>query len=50
MKRLHESYENLPKLRQAVAEIPWGYNLIILEMLSTPSERQWYIRATIRNG
>lgn len=50
MKRFYESYENLPKLRQAVAEIPWGHNLKILEMLSTPSERQLYIRATIENG
>ena len=50
MKRFFEAYKNTPKLQQLVAEIPWGHHFKILEMLSTSSEREWYIRATIENG
>ena len=35
-------------LRQLVAEIPWGQNLLILKKLSAPAARLWYLRATAR--
>ena len=37
-------------LRQLVAEIPWGQNLLILKKLSAPAARLWYLRATARFG
>ena len=37
-------------LRQLVAEIPWGQNLVILNKLSDPAARLWYLRATARFG
>src|SRR5262249_5331171 len=38
---------NLP---QAVAEIPWGHNILLLEKLRSPVERLWYARATVHHG
>jgi predicted nuclease of restriction endonuclease-like (RecB) superfamily len=37
-------------LRQIVAEIPWGQNLLILNKLTEPAARLWYLRATARFG
>ncbi len=37
-------------LQQLVAEIPWGQNLLILNKLSAPAARLWYLRATARFG
>ena len=37
-------------LRQLVAEIPWGQNLLILNKLSVPAARLWYLRATASFG
>lgn len=37
-------------LRQLVAEIHWGHNLIILNKLTSPAARLYYLRATARFG
>jgi hypothetical protein len=37
-------------LQQLVAEIPWGQNLLILNKLSAPAARLWYLQATARFG
>src|SRR4051812_31743164 len=37
-------------LPQAVAEIPWGHNIVLLEKLRVPSERLWYARKTVEHG
>lgn len=66
MRRLYETYtapEFLEKpvqqtsrhtpaqiLRQLVAEIPWGQNLLILNKLTDPAARLWYLQATARFG
>jgi predicted nuclease of restriction endonuclease-like (RecB) superfamily len=39
--------ENLP---QAVAEIPWSHNIILIAKLDNPRERLWYARMTIEHG
>lgn len=39
--------ENLP---QAVAEIPWGHNIALLEKLKLPLERIWYAKAIMEYG
>lgn len=37
-------------LRQLVAEIPWGQNLLILNKLADPAARLWYLHSTARFG
>jgi len=37
-------------LQQLVAEIPWGHHLVMLDKLSVPAARLWYLRATTRFG
>ncbi|MCX7122127.1 MAG: hypothetical protein NTV32_00335 [Gammaproteobacteria bacterium] len=44
MRRFYLAYKDLPKLRRAVAEIPWGQNLLIL---NTIKEEAWS-RETLR--
>lgn len=39
-----------PFLRQLVAEIPWGHNLLILNKLTDPAARLFYLRATAQFG
>lgn len=34
----------------AVAEIPWGHHVVLLEKLKADGERQWYARAAIEHG
>jgi len=37
-------------LPQAVAEIPWGHNIVLIEKLRSPEERLWYARKTVEHG
>lgn len=37
-------------VRQLVAEIPWGHHLLMLNKLSSPATRLYYLRATVRFG
>jgi predicted nuclease of restriction endonuclease-like (RecB) superfamily len=30
------------KLPQAVSEIPWGHNIVLLQQLATADQRLWY--------
>lgn len=50
MKAFAEAYLDEPFLQQAVAQIPWGHNVRILDYVRDPAEREWYIRETIQNG
>lgn len=45
-----ESAEEIVILRQLVAELPWGHHLLILNKLSAPAARLWYLRATASFG
>ena len=49
-RRFYETYHDQLNLRQLVAEIPWGHNLILLNSVKDPKQREWYIRQTIENG
>jgi len=35
---------------QAVAQIPWGHNIVILEKVKDPIERRWYVSQTTDYG
>jgi predicted nuclease of restriction endonuclease-like (RecB) superfamily len=37
-------------LPRAVAEIPWGHNIVLLEKLKNSAQRIWYARQTSANG
>jgi predicted nuclease of restriction endonuclease-like (RecB) superfamily len=37
-------------LQQLVAEVPWGHNLLILNKLTDPAARLYYLRATAQFG
>ncbi|GAA4906212.1 PDDEXK nuclease domain-containing protein [Mucilaginibacter defluvii] len=50
MRRFYERYAEYPNLRQLVAEIPWGHNLVILNKTSTVEEAGFYALATLQNG
>ncbi|MEM7560250.1 MAG: PDDEXK nuclease domain-containing protein [Planctomycetota bacterium] len=39
-----------PELPQAVAEIPWGHNSVIIEKLKDPTQRLWYAVKTVEHG
>lgn len=45
-----EPAEEIVILRQLVAEIPWGHHLLILNKLTAPAARLWYLRATANFG
>jgi predicted nuclease of restriction endonuclease-like (RecB) superfamily len=50
MRRLYLEYKDNEKLRQLVAEIPWGQNLVIMHRVKDYREREFYIRKTIEYG
>ncbi|MEM9218513.1 MAG: PDDEXK nuclease domain-containing protein [Cyanobacteria bacterium P01_F01_bin.150] len=35
---------------QAVTQIPWGHNVMLLEKIKDPLERTWYVEQTIKEG
>jgi predicted nuclease of restriction endonuclease-like (RecB) superfamily len=37
-------------LPQAVAEVPWGHNVILIEKLKDPLQRLWYAQQTVQHG
>lgn len=39
-----------PKLPQAVAEIPWGHNVLLFEKIKDSSARLWYARKSVEHG
>ncbi|MDE0157493.1 MAG: PDDEXK nuclease domain-containing protein [Gammaproteobacteria bacterium] len=45
-----EEIETTDKLRQLVVEVPWGHNMLILNKLSEPKERLYYLYTTAQGG
>jgi predicted nuclease of restriction endonuclease-like (RecB) superfamily len=50
MRRFYERYSHYPNLRQAVAEIPWGHHLLILNKIDQIDEAEFYIKQVSING
>lgn len=46
MRRFYLEYKPYPKLRQLVAEIPWGHNLLILNKIKEINSREYYLNAS----
>jgi len=39
-----------PILPQAVAEIPWGHNVVLIEKVKDPAQRLWYAAKAVEQG
>jgi predicted nuclease of restriction endonuclease-like (RecB) superfamily len=50
MRAFAENYKDLSFVQQAVAQIPWGHNCIILDKIKDKQEREFYISESIKNG
>jgi predicted nuclease of restriction endonuclease-like (RecB) superfamily len=51
IKRFYETYKDSPEfLRQLVAEIPWGHNILIMQRIKDEAARRYYLEATTRLG
>ncbi len=50
MRRFYSRYSTNEKLRQLVAEIPWGQNLLILTKIKDDKEAEFYLNATKEYG
>ncbi len=45
-----KEYPNKEIIEQFIGQIPWDYNLILLQRIKEKEERFWYIHKTILNG
>ena len=50
MAKLANTYPDEEFVQQAVAQIPWGHNTVLLDKLSSSEERLWYAEKVIENG
>lgn len=50
MRAFAEAYLEEPFVQQVVAQIPWGHNVRLLDLVKEPTERLWYAQQTIQYG
>ena len=50
MRSFAEAYPDMEFVQQAVAQIPWGHNIRILDHVKDPTERKWYVHKTKELG
>ncbi len=50
MRAFAAAYKEDPFVQQAVAQIPWGHHIRLLDRVKDSSIRQWYIHKTIEGG
>ena len=50
MRSFADTWTDLEFVQQAVAQLPWGHNLVLLDKLSTQEARIWYAEKTIENN
>ncbi len=50
MRAFAEAWPQEAIVQQLVAQIPWGHNVRILDSSKDPTEREWYVRATLQHG
>lgn len=46
MRLFYETYKDDANLQQAVAEIPWGHHLVIMQKAKSREEQQYYLQAS----
>ncbi len=50
MRSFAEAWPDPEFVQQVAAQIPWFHNCVILDKLTQPADREWYIQKTIANG
>lgn len=50
MAKIALTYTDEEFVQQAVAQIPWGHNIVLLDKIDDNSIRSWYIEKIIENG
>ncbi len=50
MRAFAEAYSGQSFVQQVAAQIPWFHNCTILDKVTNPKEREWYLKKTIENG
>jgi predicted nuclease of restriction endonuclease-like (RecB) superfamily len=50
MRSLAEAYPGNEIGQQAVGQIPWGHNIVLLTLLKDPEERLWYAGQSVEHG
>jgi predicted nuclease of restriction endonuclease-like (RecB) superfamily len=50
MRALAEAYPEEPIVQQAVAQIPWGHNCILLDKVKDSQARLWYMQQAVEHG
>ncbi|MDQ1351805.1 MAG: hypothetical protein QG657_2110 [Acidobacteriota bacterium] len=50
MRKLATIYPEIQIVQQAVAQIPWGHIIRLMELVTDTKERDWYIHKTIEHG
>ena len=50
MRALATTYPDAEIAQQLVAQVPWGHNVLVLDKIDEPLEREWYLRQTIEYG
>lgn len=50
MRAFAEAWPAYEIVQQAVAQLPWGHNIRLIQSVKDPAERTWYAQQTIVNG
>jgi predicted nuclease of restriction endonuclease-like (RecB) superfamily len=50
IRNFYLAYEKSPKLAQLVQEMPWGHNVVIMQMVKDSIQKEYYISASIKMG
>ena len=50
MRAFAESWPTGPIVQQPVAQLPWGHNIRILDLVKDPKERLWYAKHAVKHG
>lgn len=50
MRAFAEAYPDDPIVQQAVGQIPWGHNIVLLDKVKKPKIRTWYAGQTVQHG
>lgn len=50
MSKFADTYHDEQFVQQAVAQIPWGHIVVLLDKILNDKTRNWYIQKTLENG
>lgn len=50
MAKFAATYPDVQFVQQAVAQIPWGHNIVLLDKISDRTIREWYIEKSAEHG